>query len=285
MLPPLEGGMTGQVDGLARTETNSRNEARARELATVNIIEAAAAARADRAERTKTRGAVELRDWKVGEAVDIWFDPTNKDQPGWRGPATITGIHPEEGNLSVKIQGRTLKRMNQEVRPHIAYLTCMMAMFAGTTADFHRLQEFVEGMRPQSTIIFGVIFVNNGPNKGWRLTKQTGTPEGYSILQSALAVAHHAMYVPTCTTVRLWKGITALQALIGFTESEVTMWLPEGGGREQLVQFSAEPGDLDKAVPGKALAQEFVEEWYSDRTGWKDVWFYSVSKSSGPRRR
>ena len=41
------------------------------------------------------------------------------------------------------------------------------------------------------------------------------------MLQSALAVAHHSMYVPTCTTVRMWKGIPAVQALIGFTESEI----------------------------------------------------------------
>ena len=126
MLPPMEGGHTGQYDSMARIETNSRNEARVREVAMSNIVEGLAKSRVERADRHKTRGAIERQEYAIKDLVDLWFEPGNKDTKGWRGPGSIETINSSEGNLSVRYQGRTLNRTIQELRPHIPYLIYMM---------------------------------------------------------------------------------------------------------------------------------------------------------------
>ena len=122
LLPPMEGGHLGQVRSDARVDTNSRHDARVREIAAVNIIEATARARLDRADKTNTRAAVERFEYKPDDNVDIWFEPSNKDQPGWRGPAAVLSVNAREGNITVRIQGRTLTRQIAEIREHIPYL-------------------------------------------------------------------------------------------------------------------------------------------------------------------
>ena len=68
---------------------------------------------------------MELAEYKVGDMVNIWFEP-QKDQPGWRGPAELLSINADDGNYSVRIQGRTLLPQAKEVRPHIPYFVDMM---------------------------------------------------------------------------------------------------------------------------------------------------------------
>ena len=121
MLPPLEGGHSGQVTSMARQGTDARQEARVRELAAANIIEATAKARLARADGYNTRGAIQRQQFKEKDLVDIWFEPTNKDQKGWRGPAETLSVNSAEGNVSVRYQGRTLDRRSQEVRSHTLY--------------------------------------------------------------------------------------------------------------------------------------------------------------------
>ena len=61
-----------EVDGVvARRETNARYEARVREVAAGNIIEATAKARLERTDRHKTRPALELQDYMADDKVDI----------------------------------------------------------------------------------------------------------------------------------------------------------------------------------------------------------------------
>ena len=116
MLPPLEGGHSGEIDSMARAETNAHDHARVREVAAINIIEATAHQRLERVDRSNTRPAMELQEFKESDLVDIWFEPLNKDQKGWRGPAEILSINSKDGNYSVRMQGRTLNRQAREVR-------------------------------------------------------------------------------------------------------------------------------------------------------------------------
>ena len=54
MLPPMEGGHGGQIVDQSRPETSAKNEARIRELAAINIVEATAQKRLERADRHNT---------------------------------------------------------------------------------------------------------------------------------------------------------------------------------------------------------------------------------------
>ena len=128
MLPPLEEGASGQITDQNRAGTCCKHDARVREIAAVNIIEGNAKERIARANRHNTRPAAQLSDYKIKDQVDIWFDPSNKDMKGWRGPGTVCNVQPDEGNLEVRMQGRTLLRGYAQVRPHIAffiYICCI----------------------------------------------------------------------------------------------------------------------------------------------------------------
>ena len=275
MLPPLEGGHLGEVASLARKETNARSEARVREIAAMNIIESTAQARLSRAFRTHTRGAIELNEYHPQEKVDIWFEPTQKDQSGWRGPAEVLSANSREGNYSVRLQGRTLIRTPQEVRPHIAFFIYMMTFFEAVSADLEFILDVVENLKSNSTTIYGVILSNKDGIQGWHLTNSSRTSAGRNILRAALSVAHQSMYVQTCTTVRMWRGMHTVNPLIGFTYSEVAVWLPDASvsremRAELLTQFSPQPGDLEKPIPSKLLAQEAVKD---GKRNWQEVCF------------
>lgn len=119
ILAPLECGHIGQVDSQSRLETNSKHEARIRYITACGIIEGCAAERLKRVHRSKTRAAIENLDFRVGDAVDLWFEPTNKDTSGWRGPADIKAVNASIGNITARMQGRTLDRRSGEVRLHV----------------------------------------------------------------------------------------------------------------------------------------------------------------------
>ncbi len=56
-----------------------------------------------RAESSKSRVPSHALDLQVGEAVDIWRQPAQKDLTGWRGPCTIVSTHDvDQGYVDVK---------------------------------------------------------------------------------------------------------------------------------------------------------------------------------------
>ena len=72
-----------------------------REIAASNIIEATALARLERANRHKTVPSIERSEHKPGDLVDIWYDPSHKEQQGWRGPAQVALIQESDGVVAV----------------------------------------------------------------------------------------------------------------------------------------------------------------------------------------
>ena len=117
MLPPLEGGYIEESElkssGVSKTDLSRsapRDQARVREIGAGAIIEATALKRLERADPHKTVPAVQRFKYEVGELVDIWHEPSHKEQSGWRGPAKIASINEIEGNITVKFQGRTLEQ-------------------------------------------------------------------------------------------------------------------------------------------------------------------------------
>ena len=104
ILTQLEGGCYGDVDA------QGHNIVRIRELAAAVVIEAIAEVRVARADGHQTAPALESSKHKVGDLVDVWYDPPNVDAPGWRCPAQRYSINIDGGNVAVMFQGRTLDR-------------------------------------------------------------------------------------------------------------------------------------------------------------------------------
>ncbi len=263
MLPPLEGGYLGQIDDShSRAGTNARQQARVREIAACAIIEATAKARLQRADRHHTRAAVELRQLEPRQLVDIWFEPTNKDCRGWRGPAEIATINASDGNVTVRYQGRSLDRQGSEVRPHIPYLVFWSALHTEQLAHWLLLRGECEALRQGSSKTYGLVLDQHSKVKGWVLTNASRTTAGQHILESAMLMGNVALHLPRCTTMRMANGLQSMPPLKGFIASELWYWRPThlgGASVEAPHMFVSEPGDLDNPVNLKQLVGDLRE--------------------------
>eukprot|EP00975_Prorocentrum_lima_P018535 3901940-Prorocentrum_lima.AAC.1 len=72
----------------------SRYGHRLREIAVQSMVASTAAERAQRALQSKTRPSIQAVNYQIGDQVEFWRDPANKDLPGWRGPATVVNVKP-----------------------------------------------------------------------------------------------------------------------------------------------------------------------------------------------
>ena len=257
MLPPFEGGHSGEVDSQARSETNTRHHARVREVTAMSYIEATARARLLRIEKHKARPAAERLDTQAfvpGALCDIWFEPLNKDQSGWRGPAKLLSCNATQGDVHVRIQGRTLQRKVGEVREHIPYLVFAGVVGSSYSRHLLALQHYCQGLSFQHIRILGVVH----SHKGWTTTKLSCVQPGKSVVQSALIVSSSILHINSCVTIRMWRGCPKVCPLDGHNESEIIVWAE---GFEDVVQhFESNPGDLDRPVPTKELTQFYMSD-------------------------
>eukprot|EP00971_Amphidinium_carterae_P126313 2502295-Amphidinium_carterae.1 len=53
-----------------------------------------------RADRHRTRPALEHQEFQPGTLVDFWTPPSNKETSGWRGPASVCVFRSESGRSS-----------------------------------------------------------------------------------------------------------------------------------------------------------------------------------------
>ena len=47
----------------------------------------------ERAQKHRTRQSIQQYDYKRDDLVDVWFEPSNKDSKGWRGPGKILSVN------------------------------------------------------------------------------------------------------------------------------------------------------------------------------------------------
>ena len=90
--------------------------------------------------------SIERSEHQPGDLVDIWYDPPNKDTPGWRGLAQVSFVQVDEGNLTVRFQGKTFDRRHQEVRAHVPYLVYLSSVLDHKASQWHILQREVEAL-------------------------------------------------------------------------------------------------------------------------------------------
>lgn len=109
---------------------------------------------------------MQLAEFKEHDKVAIWFEPTNKDLCGWRGPGEVLSIGADEGNYSIRIQGRTLMRRPQEVGPHIAFFVFLSLVFVEIANELEMLKRYAEEVPNGVVVILGVVFSHNAKAQG-----------------------------------------------------------------------------------------------------------------------
>ena len=259
MLPPIEEGSLGSVSDQRPTAGSlSRHFQRVREVAAINIIDANALARVKRADKSKTRPATELAEWKQGQTVDIWFDPKDKDTPGWRGPSVISSVNAGEGNISVRYQGRTLDRQTSEVREHIPYFV-FLVQCSDKSNHFQIwifLQLAAESLQKGSGLTLGLVLDVGERSPGWKTTRATASKDGKHLYQLALRFASQVLHLSHCTTIRLLAGQTSAGCLPGFDACEVWYWhssLHGGSLAEVPYVFTSDGDDCQTPCNFKSL--------------------------------
>ena len=54
-----------------------------------------------------------------GCQVDLWREPDSKDDPGWRGPASMVKLHPDKRKAVVDWRGHVMTVPIRHLRPHV----------------------------------------------------------------------------------------------------------------------------------------------------------------------
>ena len=81
-----------------------------------------------------------------------------------------SSINAADGNISIRYQGRTLNRRNQEVRPHIPYLVFAALLQPDVDGDWLHLKRVCQELRSGTILVFGLVW-KVSRSAGWRLTK------------------------------------------------------------------------------------------------------------------
>ena len=88
-------------------QTGQDGFAKVRTAVVVAVVEGTAREKHQLGLRTKARMSGQVLDVKVGELIDFYRGPPNKDVSGWRGPATVTDASMiSEGQVGFRWQGR-----------------------------------------------------------------------------------------------------------------------------------------------------------------------------------
>ena len=164
---------------------------RIREVAVQQMIEGTASAKTQRALRTATRPSATERNFRVGDLVEFYRPPSNKDTPGWHGPARVCDTtDASRGQVGVKWQGRVLTCRLQDMRyelAHLVYTTVPHNHTAMGAWDILRL--YIEHMPSDKPMTLGTIH-HNGK---WQLTRDTTKHQ--HIYQAARHYSSTALYL------------------------------------------------------------------------------------------
>eukprot|EP00975_Prorocentrum_lima_P026884 5655434-Prorocentrum_lima.AAC.1 len=67
------------------------------------MVASTASDRAQRALSSKTRPSVQVVNYQIGDRVEFWRAPANKDLIGWRGPAIVVNVQ-SNGDIHIEWQ-------------------------------------------------------------------------------------------------------------------------------------------------------------------------------------
>ena len=119
-----------RVPGDAEPQSpNIAHTHRLREVSVQAMIEGSAKARLGRALNTRTTMAGQKLNLQVGEEVDFYREPSQKDAPGWTGPAeTIDVSRVTRGIVTVKWQNRVMEIQLRYLRRHPHFFSMLVSM-------------------------------------------------------------------------------------------------------------------------------------------------------------
>ena len=207
----------------------SKHSFRLREIAVQAI---AARDRMRRAMSSQAKAAHADLDYRVGEVVDYWRDPVNKDVSGWRGPAIITDLtRLEFGRIGIRTStDQVLTCRIQDVRRSLTYLSEQLSAYFGFPKHVvapslsanqaqQLVQAYADSLVPGSVITLGYVHVAGGT---WVTTPQTA--EHRPVYDAAVYVAETVFNMMHVACVRIAAAVKTLTARPEFCNSMLLWW-------------------------------------------------------------
>ena len=194
----------------------SRHHHRVREIVVQEMVGVTAKDRAERANRSRTRPAIQMQELQPGDLVDFHRPPDTKDDSGWRGPAKVLSI--EDDHANVQWQQRPLQVRAADLRRALVYMLFYW-FFAGENrcnSPSALLISFADGLNDK------VIRV------GWVKAQQWCAARANEhlseVLLAVLHVAGCGLHLKGCIGARIGSGASTLEGIVECDASFLWWW-------------------------------------------------------------
>ncbi|CAE7203568.1 RE1 [Symbiodinium sp. CCMP2592] len=209
---------------------------RLREIAVQTIAEGTARERLKRALKTPTRPSSIEEDYKVGDAVDYWREPLNKDSSGWRGPSTVVDLSRlEHGRIGIRTStDQVLTCRLQDVRHSLTFLSDELSAFfgaddliapAGSQANHAQqyVQTYTDSLKHGTVLTLGHIRTSAGQ---WTETPQTEAHR--EVYRACMFLAETVFQLSGVVAVRLAHAVRTLTAREEYSNTLLLWWSAPG---------------------------------------------------------
>ena len=192
-----------------------RHTHRLRQIAVQTIVQKSASERLSRSLNTKTTVPAQKYDYKVGDKVDFYREPSAKDTSGWFGPAPVTDVsRAERGIISIRWLSKPLEVQLTHVRKHLYFLCFLAHYMSGGCFTAHEncwssIRAMIERLQPRQLVMAG--YARNGAS--WLLTTNPLTKAGF--FTAVKFFAENQLHIRNVTAVRAGVGIKAYGKIQG----------------------------------------------------------------------
>ena len=196
----------------------------------------------------------EAENYQINEVVDYYRPPTNKDIPGWTGPARIvdlTQIH--RRTVGINHQGRSITCKPGALRRHLSFL-CFESAMLSTTA-----KALVERLVDRSVIDFGLVKLAkpDGSTYWQNIAVTNHRGNGFAKLQQ---FAIQCFNIDGCVAIRVAKGVGSLPALVGYSTSLFLWWHPREPGSISTYEYDcSESLSMRHYLPEKWIETRIIQ--------------------------
>ena len=200
---------------------------RLREIAVQAMVEGTARERLLISGNTRTTIPAKAFDFKTGDEVDVYREPTTKDAPGWMGPATIIDLtRIERGIVTVRYHNKASEVQLSHIRKHL-YFHIFLADSDPQTAH-HNVWEYLRAETEKITRGHHLHFGHILHRGSWIQTSNTSRRPG--VFRAAKFFAENHLHLRNVGAVRLSLAVRELPESKGFHQSVLVMWRPDRGG-------------------------------------------------------
>ena len=230
MLPDINGATDASTGGARSGEPGSiRHAHRLREISVQRMVEHTAQERVKRALNTRTLPAAQTI-FEKGDMVDYHRPPSQKDLPGWTGPAKITDMtQVSRGIIKVDHDGRELVCSPKDLRQHMAYLCFLAAPGAWTHHEkaMQVIRRTVEQISMGHLVTVGHHMARSPSGRSASGPRWCKTPATKQYAECWMALQHVAtvsLALSNVVAARCGRGVPSLPPVRGYEDSLLLTW-------------------------------------------------------------